>query len=207
MAFPRNIGCALGGGNWNSYPRKGREKEPSYLEMIKSLAKTNTNWEITIYEFPQNAETEWDQLNHQDTELNDEATTFYKESREMVIKALWDIQFDKDQNEGTAWEEKHHEPPKVININNIKGNRRKQETIRRSVYIRRRNDNIGKISSKWANPFKVDHNRTREESLSLYKHWIIRKIIEDPCRENIMLLVSTRTMSWTNTTRHIHRRV
>ena len=39
VAFPKNIGCALGGGNWNGYPRKGKQKEPSYLEMIQNFAE------------------------------------------------------------------------------------------------------------------------------------------------------------------------
>lgn len=54
-----------------------------------------------------------------------------------------------------------------------------------------------KISSKWANPFKISANGyTRESSLEAYEKYICKKIIEEPHKYNLSELKGKTLGCW-----------
>ena len=83
------------------------------------------------------------------------------------------------------------------------------ESDKNNVYIGRGNVYRAKIngkyvpipskSSKWANPYKISDKMSRDEVLTKYKEYIIKKIKEDPKKYNIEELRGKNLGCWCKT--------
>ena len=133
--------------------------------------------------------------------MNGEVISFYEKNKHAVIKTMWELSAQQFLEKQTSTTGRNVEdigiakPPKVINISHIKDQWKRTDFVKRNVYIGRRNDDTGKMSSKLENPFKLE-NRARSDCLRLYKEWILRKIIEGPTTYNLKELSGKTLCCW-----------